>query len=115
MATFTRKSWETGDTITAEGLNGGKGYLYLELSKETDLDESNNWDFDITIPTGLTVNDFIGMRVKAPDVWSDSGYTIDVAMDATLMETGAIAPGFRTQINMFYYPETGQLTTEMPI
>jgi len=60
MATFTYTPWVIGEVITANKLNSNNCKLVL-----TQEDIENG--FEITIPTGLSVEDFFGMMVKGYD------------------------------------------------
>ena len=48
MATFTRTLWETGDTITADGLNGGKGGKWFLTMTDADLNEDDQYEFEVS-------------------------------------------------------------------
>jgi len=53
MATFEANPWVTGEVITADKLNGGKGYTII-ITKD---DYAN--DFELNIGTGFTPIDFL--------------------------------------------------------
>lgn len=60
MATFTKNDWITGEIITANGLNGAKGFPVLEITEEDILDGEPYY----TIQSGLTEDDLLHMVIK---------------------------------------------------
>lgn len=61
MATFTRNAWVTGETITADGLNGAKGFT-LNLTSEEE--ENADW----TVEAGeLSDYDLCEIRIMITD------------------------------------------------
>lgn len=109
MATFTKNAWVNGETITAEGLNGGKGVNVLEIGPD-DLDDGSIV-FEIEIATGLSAIDFIKAFVSCPGV--NGVDTSQVTRVESYDEYDYLAIS-NDDVTMFYYPETGILTTSEP-
>ena len=116
MATFTRNAWVTGETITAAGLNGGKGFPILEI-EDADFIEVQQSDyseyipeFEIEIPTGLTASDFFYCIISA-SLPSNDYYPISVISN---LGTYLKLYVYSSNLYLYYYPETGVLTTADP-
>lgn len=107
MATFTKNAWVTGETITADGLNGGKGVNVLEIGPDDFYDGSV--EFEIEIATGLSAIDFLNTSVSCPQV--DGVATSPV--NRVVSTDNYLAIG-NYEVDMYYYPETGILTTSIP-
>lgn len=107
MATFTRNAWVTGETITAEGLNGGKGVNVIEIGPD-DFDDGSV-EFEIEIATGLSAIDFLNTIVSRPLVDGVSMSPVN-----RVVSTDNYLGIYNYDADLFYYPETGILTTSLP-
>lgn len=104
MATFTRNTWVTGETITADGLNGGKGFNILEITAD-EFEEG----FEIEIATGLSVADFLNTIVSFP---TEDGVIMSPLTRVVCNDSFWTAAN--NDITTFYYPETGVFTSNLP-
>lgn len=104
MATFTRNAWVTGETITAAGLNGGKGFNILEITAD-EYDEG----FEIEIATGLSAVDFFNTIVSYP---SEDG--VVASPFGRVVSNDSFWTVANNDIMVFYYPETGVFTSNIP-
>lgn len=113
MATFTSNAWATGDTITADGLNGGKGGRgFLTITAE---DEGND-GYDFEVSADLTFADLFDLVV----VEDESGIP---AMDVSASvdgETGDVAYykitfGVANEYEFFYDPTAKKLQSSAPL
>jgi len=69
MATFEANPWVTGEVITADKLNGGKGYTIII----TQTEKVNG--FELNIGTGFTPIDFLlKFKMKISDTQSAIGF-----------------------------------------
>ena len=108
MATFTRTLWETGDTITADGLNGGKGYSgTLLLTAEDDDDGS----FIIDVSADLTLFDIMNMFVTYPDESDTITEGVKLATDVGGYYKIELHSGF----TLFYDPVAKKLQNSAPL
>lgn len=97
MATFEANPWVTGEVITADKLNGGKGYTII-ITQE---DQINS--FELNIGTGFTPIDFL-LKFK---IKMSNTQDIMVFNSAFIDKSGTI-----TVNEMFVYnPTTGIFTT----
>ena len=81
MATFEANPWVTGEVITADKLNGGKGYTIIITQNEY------NNGFELNVGTGFTPIDFLlKFKVKISDAQSIFGFD-SASIDS---DTGAI-------------------------
>ena len=116
MATLKRiNPWVTGETITAEGLNGAKtGTWILELSEEEYInmtDPSSTETFSINLIPELSWYDFENMYIKTPSLNNpvyDSYFPFHnlVQEQTYIIDNDAIIMDSYT----FYNPSTGVLS-----
>lgn len=97
MATFTANPWVTGEVITADKLNGGKGYTIIITQEE----QVNG--FELNIGTGFTPIDFLlKFKMKMSDTQDITKFNY-ASIDS---ETGIIT------VDVYAYnPTTGIFTT----
>lgn len=93
MAKFEANPWVTGEVITADKLNGGKGYTIILTQNE------NTNGFELNIGTGFTPIDFLlKFKMKISDTQSIIGFD-SASIDS---DTGVI-----TFNDYTYNPTTG--------
>ena len=116
MATFTRALWETGDTITAGGLNGAKGYLLVEVNPETDFDgTAGSWVFDIdTGITDLSVQEMFRIVLNVPTAGIVTEYIHPYAVFDCGDYYHMLFYNLQPSVSLYYIPSTGHLTTTEP-
>lgn len=116
MATFTRNAWETGDTITAEGLNGGNGYMLVEVNPETDFDgTAGSWVFDIdTGITDLSVQEMFRIVLNVPTAGTTTEYIHPYAVFDSGDYYHMLFYNLNPSVSLYYIPATGHLTTTEP-
>ena len=100
MATFTYTPWVTGEVITADKLNGHNCKLVVT---QEDFDN----DFEITIPTGLSAEDFFGMMIK-------NNNNISKIRNVNLFSLSGGWLTFLVGFNLYYNPTTGTLQSTQP-
>ena len=93
MATFEANPWVTGEVITADKLNGGKGYTII-ITQE---DKMNG--FELNIGTGFTPIDFL-LKFKIKD---EEGQSIMGFHGTSFDKTGIIT----VNETFVYNPTTG--------
>ena len=100
MATFTYTPWVTGEVITANKLNSHNCKLVVT---QEDLDN----DFEITIPTGLSAEDFFEMMVKI-----DNNISKIRNVNLSSLSDGWLT--FFVGFDFYYDPTTGTLQSTNP-
>ena len=118
MATLQRiNPWVTGETITAEGLNGAKtGTWILELSEEEYNRYESGSAFSINIDTELSWYDFENMYIEIKHNDSDYFEFIDPSygnyiVKSDLIEMTTQGAAF-LQSKVSYVPSTGRFYKE---
>ena len=97
MATFTKKNWVTGETITDTKLNNEKGYYLLE----TDLN-----DFELQVGD-LTEDDLLNIIICNGNYYNTVTYWTYTNMIENKYTNYMILNGIE------YYPSTGILKTAL--
>lgn len=93
MAAFTRNAWATGDTITADGLNGGKGVPVFTVTND-DYDESiEAYSFSVDTDQNIPMQEFFGAYLCLD---SDGELTYIPALSIQPFGTGVYAVAFDT-------------------
>lgn len=95
MATFTKKNWITGETITDTKLNNEKGYYLLETS----LNDLNSFELQVG---DLTEDDLLNIIVH-----NDNYYDRILYWTYNMIENKYIYDMIGNGIE--YYPSTGIL------
>lgn len=117
MATFTRNAWVTGETITADGLNGTK-HAILEVQTDDFGDGVPVPSFEIEIPTDLaseTIANTFELICHFPENMDGPHTVVDASPYVTVWDgAGYYQITFRDSLMCYYYPETGILTTTEP-
>ena len=113
MANFTRNAWVTGETITADNLNGGKGIPLIQGSSL----EISQWSFDV-VDIAINFHDLLSLVVtdnenywyKNQSVKKDSYY------NSTLDEIIEFYELTFNEKYLYYVPSEGEglLTTTQP-
>lgn len=119
MATLKRiNPWVTGETITAEGLNGAKtGAWILEMSQEEYNRYESGSSFSINIDTQLSWYDFENMYMEIKHNDSDYFEFIDPSygnyiVKSDLIEMTIQGANFPGQSKVSYVPSTGRFYKE---
>lgn len=94
MATFTKKNWVTGETITDTKLNNEKGYYLLGI----DLNDTSGFELQVG---DLTEDDLLNIILH-----EDNNYFSKIASWNYNMLENKYVNG-----SMEYYPSTGILKT----
>lgn len=94
MATFTKKNWITGETITDTKLNNEKGYYLLEI----DLNNTNGFELQVG---DLTEDDLLNI------IYSDKGNYFSRMLSWNIFESKYTCNTVAG--NVAYYPSTGIL------
>lgn len=114
MATFTRTLWETGDTITADGLNGAKGGRGFLMISEADYSEDDG-GYIFEVSADLTFADLFDLVV----VEGESGtpameVSAGVGGDTGDVEYYKITFGVAGDYEFYYDPTAKKLQSLAP-
>lgn len=121
---YTKTVWRDGDVITAAKMNkietgieqsGGESPIIIDLGNFDDFDGN----LELTIQTGLTPLQLLNCVIKSTSHMSNDTEAPIMEMYGNLNNI-IYSPDYNLSITelygleLFYYPETGLITTEQP-
>lgn len=119
MATFTRNAWATGDTITADGLNYGKGSPMITIEYDDWDDEKGGVVVNVdTGATDMTAEELIDLVMKYEASHTTFEYYRPTRVTHALPGEGEDeTEGIKLEFGntdcglLWYYPGTGHIQT----
>lgn len=112
--TITYTPWVTGEIITANGLNGGKGGKYIIELDVNDYNETGGYIFELTMPDDFDITHFSDVIFHVPAYGSyEESYNIvqSATKDSNESEIWVLSS---SDLNFHYDVETNKLYNETP-